>query len=72
MFLWFTVIHSGEYYLFESDSEDEEDLTSEDKKLKEQSASQVRNMNNLRSLFNEFSLYTVRHLQLLHKKVYLS
>ncbi|XP_017285833.1 piezo-type mechanosensitive ion channel component 1 isoform X2 [Kryptolebias marmoratus] len=36
-----TVIHSGEYYLFESDSEDEEDMTSEDKKLKEQTACQL-------------------------------
>uniref|UniRef100_A0A8C6L0N2 Piezo type mechanosensitive ion channel component 1 (Er blood group) n=1 Tax=Nothobranchius furzeri TaxID=105023 RepID=A0A8C6L0N2_NOTFU len=36
-----TVIHSGEYYLFESDSEDEEDLVPEEKKLKDQSACQL-------------------------------
>uniref|UniRef100_A0A8C7XQ53 Piezo type mechanosensitive ion channel component 1 (Er blood group) n=1 Tax=Oryzias sinensis TaxID=183150 RepID=A0A8C7XQ53_9TELE len=36
------VIHSGEYYLFESDSEDEEDLTSEEKRPRRLTASQVR------------------------------
>uniref|UniRef100_A0A3P9K8U7 Piezo-type mechanosensitive ion channel component 1 n=1 Tax=Oryzias latipes TaxID=8090 RepID=A0A3P9K8U7_ORYLA len=36
------VIHSGEYYLFESDSEDEEDLSSEEKRPRRLTASQVR------------------------------
>ncbi|XP_075902137.1 piezo-type mechanosensitive ion channel component 1 isoform X2 [Nelusetta ayraudi] len=33
-----TVLHSGEYYLFESDSEDEEELQSEDQKPQKQTA----------------------------------
>uniref|UniRef100_A0A8D3CXL4 Piezo type mechanosensitive ion channel component 1 (Er blood group) n=1 Tax=Scophthalmus maximus TaxID=52904 RepID=A0A8D3CXL4_SCOMX len=37
-----TVLHSGEYYLFESDSEDEEDLQSEEQKPQKQTACQVR------------------------------
>lgn len=40
MFSSFTVLHSGEYYLFESDSEDEED--SEEQKPQKQTACQVR------------------------------
>ncbi|KAM4591055.1 piezo-type mechanosensitive ion channel component 1 isoform 2-T2 [Odontesthes bonariensis] len=36
-----TVLHSGEYYLFESDSEDEEDLNSEEKKPQKQTACQL-------------------------------
>lgn len=36
------VLHSGEYYLFESDSEDEEELQSEDQKPQKQTACQVR------------------------------
>ncbi|XP_038124016.1 piezo-type mechanosensitive ion channel component 1 isoform X2 [Cyprinodon tularosa] len=35
------VIHSGDYYLFESDSEDEEDLTYEEKKPQTQTACQL-------------------------------
>uniref|UniRef100_A0A673C7F3 Piezo-type mechanosensitive ion channel component 1 n=1 Tax=Sphaeramia orbicularis TaxID=375764 RepID=A0A673C7F3_9TELE len=35
-----TVLHSGEYYLFESDSEDEEDLQSEEHKPQKQTAFQ--------------------------------
>ncbi|KAM4729964.1 piezo-type mechanosensitive ion channel component 1 isoform 2-T2 [Anableps anableps] len=35
------VIHSGDYYLFESDSEDEEDLNYEDKKPRSQTACQL-------------------------------
>lgn len=35
------VLHSGEYYLFESDSEDEEDLQSEDQKPQKQTACRV-------------------------------
>lgn len=35
------VLHSGEYYLFESDSEDEEDLHSEDQKPQKQTACRV-------------------------------
>uniref|UniRef100_A0A8P4GCQ7 Piezo type mechanosensitive ion channel component 1 (Er blood group) n=1 Tax=Dicentrarchus labrax TaxID=13489 RepID=A0A8P4GCQ7_DICLA len=37
-----TVLHSGEYYLFESDSEDEEELQSEEQKPQKQTACQVR------------------------------
>lgn len=37
-----SVIHSGDYYLFESDSEDEEDLNYEEKKPQAQTACQVR------------------------------
>ncbi|XP_056148188.1 piezo-type mechanosensitive ion channel component 1 isoform X2 [Lampris incognitus] len=36
-----TVLHSGEYYLFESDSEDEEELQSEDQRPLKQNASQL-------------------------------
>ncbi|XP_031425137.1 piezo-type mechanosensitive ion channel component 1 isoform X2 [Clupea harengus] len=36
-----TVLHSGEYYLFESDSEDEEELFSEEQKPPRQSAFQL-------------------------------
>ncbi|KAM9345094.1 piezo-type mechanosensitive ion channel component 1 [Symphorus nematophorus] len=36
-----TVLHSGEYYLFESDSEDEEELQSEEQKPQKQTASQL-------------------------------
>ncbi|KAM9726355.1 piezo-type mechanosensitive ion channel component 1 isoform 2-T2 [Menidia menidia] len=36
-----TVLHSGEYYLFESDSEDEEDLNSDEKKPQKQTACQL-------------------------------
>ncbi|XP_035462912.2 piezo-type mechanosensitive ion channel component 1 isoform X3 [Scophthalmus maximus] len=36
-----TVLHSGEYYLFESDSEDEEDLQSEEQKPQKQTACQL-------------------------------
>ncbi|XP_061602172.1 piezo-type mechanosensitive ion channel component 1 isoform X1 [Cololabis saira] len=36
-----TVLHSGEYYLFESDSEDEEELSAEEKKPQRQSAFQL-------------------------------
>lgn len=36
------VLHSGEYYLFESDSEDEEELQSEDQKPQKQTACRVR------------------------------
>ncbi|XP_029926105.1 piezo-type mechanosensitive ion channel component 1 isoform X2 [Myripristis murdjan] len=36
-----TVLHSGEYYLFESDSEDEEELLSEDQKPQKQTACQL-------------------------------
>ncbi|XP_041866340.1 LOW QUALITY PROTEIN: piezo-type mechanosensitive ion channel component 1 [Melanotaenia boesemani] len=36
-----TVLHSGEYYLFESDSEDEEELSAEEKKPQKQSACQL-------------------------------
>ncbi|XP_023819119.1 piezo-type mechanosensitive ion channel component 1 [Oryzias latipes] len=36
-----SVIHSGEYYLFESDSEDEEDLSSEEKRPRRLTASQL-------------------------------
>ncbi|XP_076599165.1 piezo-type mechanosensitive ion channel component 1 isoform X1 [Chaetodon auriga] len=36
-----TVLHSGEYYLFESDSEDEEDLHSEEQKPQKQTACQL-------------------------------
>uniref|UniRef100_A0A673C536 Piezo-type mechanosensitive ion channel component 1 n=1 Tax=Sphaeramia orbicularis TaxID=375764 RepID=A0A673C536_9TELE len=36
-----TVLHSGEYYLFESDSEDEEDLQSEEHKPQKQTACQL-------------------------------
>uniref|UniRef100_A0A673C1X3 Piezo-type mechanosensitive ion channel component 1 n=1 Tax=Sphaeramia orbicularis TaxID=375764 RepID=A0A673C1X3_9TELE len=39
-----TVLHSGEYYLFESDSEDEEDLQSEEHKPQKQTACQVRHI----------------------------
>uniref|UniRef100_A0A8D3BYK6 Piezo type mechanosensitive ion channel component 1 (Er blood group) n=1 Tax=Scophthalmus maximus TaxID=52904 RepID=A0A8D3BYK6_SCOMX len=35
------VLHSGEYYLFESDSEDEEDLQSEEQKPQKQTACQL-------------------------------
>ena len=35
------MLHSGEYYLFESDSEDEEELFSEEQKPPRQSAFQV-------------------------------
>lgn len=40
MFLLFTVLHSGEYYLFESDSEDEEDT--DEQKPQKQTACEVR------------------------------
>uniref|UniRef100_A0A671WIF6 Piezo type mechanosensitive ion channel component 1 (Er blood group) n=1 Tax=Sparus aurata TaxID=8175 RepID=A0A671WIF6_SPAAU len=36
-----TVLHSGEYYLFESDSEDEEELQSEEQKPQKQTACQL-------------------------------
>lgn len=36
------MLHSGEYYLFESDSEDEEELQSEEQKPQKQTACQVR------------------------------
>ncbi|XP_060896547.1 piezo-type mechanosensitive ion channel component 1 isoform X3 [Labrus mixtus] len=36
-----TVLHSGEYYLFESDSEDEDDLQSEEQKPQKQTACQL-------------------------------
>lgn len=36
------VLHSGEYYLFESDSEDEEDLQSEEQRPQKHTACQVR------------------------------
>uniref|UniRef100_A0A3B4YJT9 Piezo type mechanosensitive ion channel component 1 (Er blood group) n=1 Tax=Seriola lalandi dorsalis TaxID=1841481 RepID=A0A3B4YJT9_SERLL len=36
-----TVLHSGEYYLFESDSEDEEELQSEEQKPQKQTAFQL-------------------------------
>ncbi|XP_028278415.1 piezo-type mechanosensitive ion channel component 1 isoform X2 [Parambassis ranga] len=36
-----TVLHSGEYYLFESDSEDEEDMQSEEQKPQKQTAYQL-------------------------------
>uniref|UniRef100_A0A4W6C4S0 Piezo type mechanosensitive ion channel component 1 (Er blood group) n=1 Tax=Lates calcarifer TaxID=8187 RepID=A0A4W6C4S0_LATCA len=36
------VLHSGEYYLFESDSEDEEELQSEEQRPQKQTACQVR------------------------------
>ncbi|XP_046898435.1 piezo-type mechanosensitive ion channel component 1 isoform X1 [Hypomesus transpacificus] len=36
-----TVLHSGEYYLFESDSEEEEELQSEDQKPQKQTACQL-------------------------------
>ncbi|XP_055358353.1 piezo-type mechanosensitive ion channel component 1 isoform X3 [Betta splendens] len=36
-----TVLHSGEYYLFESDSEDEEELYSEDQKSQKRTACQL-------------------------------
>uniref|UniRef100_A0A8C4IET9 Piezo type mechanosensitive ion channel component 1 (Er blood group) n=1 Tax=Dicentrarchus labrax TaxID=13489 RepID=A0A8C4IET9_DICLA len=42
VFLLLTVLHSGEYYLFESDSEDEEELQSEEQKPQKQTACQVR------------------------------
>lgn len=35
------VLHSGDYYLFESDSEEEEELFSEEKKPQKQTAFQV-------------------------------
>lgn len=35
------MLHSGEYYLFESDSEDEEELQSEEQKPQKQTACQV-------------------------------
>uniref|UniRef100_A0A667X6J1 Piezo type mechanosensitive ion channel component 1 (Er blood group) n=1 Tax=Myripristis murdjan TaxID=586833 RepID=A0A667X6J1_9TELE len=41
---FFAVLHSGEYYLFESDSEDEEELLSEDQKPQKQTACQVRGL----------------------------
>lgn len=37
-----TVIHSGDYFLFESDSEDEEEALPEDPRPAAQSAFQVR------------------------------
>ncbi|XP_062286188.1 LOW QUALITY PROTEIN: piezo-type mechanosensitive ion channel component 1 [Scomber scombrus] len=36
-----TVLHSGEYYLFESDSEDEEEMQSEEQKPQKQTACQL-------------------------------
>uniref|UniRef100_A0A3Q2QJY1 Piezo type mechanosensitive ion channel component 1 (Er blood group) n=1 Tax=Fundulus heteroclitus TaxID=8078 RepID=A0A3Q2QJY1_FUNHE len=39
--LLLTVIHSGDYYLFESDSEDEDDLNYEEKKPQTQTACQL-------------------------------
>ena len=35
------MLHSGEYYLFESDSEEEEEFQSEDQKPQKQTACQV-------------------------------
>jgi hypothetical protein len=37
----FAVLHSGDYYLFESDSEEEDELFSEEKKPQKQTAFQV-------------------------------
>lgn len=37
-----TVLHSGDYYLFESDSEDDEELQSEEQKPQSETACQVR------------------------------
>lgn len=42
IFFLLVVLHSGEYYLFESDSEDEEELQSEEQKPQKQTACQVR------------------------------
>lgn len=42
MFFLYPVLHSGEYYLFESDSEDEEELQSEEQKPQKHTACQVR------------------------------
>lgn len=41
MWLVPAVLQSGEYYLFESDSEDEEDMQSEEQKPQKQTACQV-------------------------------
>lgn len=50
MFLPLTVLHSGEYYLFESDSEDEEELQSEEQKPQKQTACQVRHTTHLQNI----------------------
>lgn len=50
-----TVLHSGEYYLFESDSEDEEE--SEEQKPQKQTASQVRCKIDLHITIKEKSKY---------------
>ena len=36
-----SVLHSGEYYLFESDSEEDEELQADDQKPQKQTACQV-------------------------------
>ena len=36
-----SVLHSGEYYLFESDSEEDDELQADDQKPKKQTACQV-------------------------------
>lgn len=46
-----TVLHSGEYYLFESDSEDEEELQSEEQKPQKLTACQVRPTKHADTLF---------------------
>uniref|UniRef100_A0A7N8Y131 Piezo type mechanosensitive ion channel component 1 (Er blood group) n=1 Tax=Mastacembelus armatus TaxID=205130 RepID=A0A7N8Y131_9TELE len=56
-FVLLTVLHSGEYYLFESDSEDEEELQSEEHKPQKHTACQVRH----RYLHN-FQLSVLNHV----------
>uniref|UniRef100_A0A8C4XAH1 Piezo type mechanosensitive ion channel component 1 (Er blood group) n=1 Tax=Erpetoichthys calabaricus TaxID=27687 RepID=A0A8C4XAH1_ERPCA len=49
--VWFlSVLHSGEYYLFESDSEEEEDLLAEEQKPVRQSAFQVSQQRFIKSI----------------------
>uniref|UniRef100_A0A7N8YMD6 Piezo type mechanosensitive ion channel component 1 (Er blood group) n=1 Tax=Mastacembelus armatus TaxID=205130 RepID=A0A7N8YMD6_9TELE len=46
-FVLLTVLHSGEYYLFESDSEDEEELQSEEHKPQKHTACQLSVLNHV-------------------------
>uniref|UniRef100_A0AAQ4PP26 Piezo type mechanosensitive ion channel component 1 (Er blood group) n=1 Tax=Gasterosteus aculeatus aculeatus TaxID=481459 RepID=A0AAQ4PP26_GASAC len=72
MFLLFTVLHSGEYYLFESDSEDEEDT--DEQKPQKQTACEVRCLSIITSVpfLSELQCYinksVTTHDRLLHSQ----
>uniref|UniRef100_A0A7N8XVG5 Piezo type mechanosensitive ion channel component 1 (Er blood group) n=1 Tax=Mastacembelus armatus TaxID=205130 RepID=A0A7N8XVG5_9TELE len=58
-FVLLTVLHSGEYYLFESDSEDEEELQSEEHKPQKHTACQF---SSLSTFCHSFQLSVLNHV----------